>query len=154
RFSTVSIIEAPMRHLLDHSRKLAVGWYNGHRTQDFVGYGSLELRVDSRVLTKSSWRSPITAASPFANSAVILSRNASRFSWAFRRFASGFWFATSRTQLKIEETAAGFGRQAVVLLARLNVCEANQIPNLGSCGVLAQFTFQADPVQVLRDESN
>ena len=63
-------------------------------------YGSRELRVACRVLTKSSWRSPIAAASPFANSAVILSRNAKRSSRAFRLLASGVWFASSRTRLK------------------------------------------------------
>jgi hypothetical protein len=38
--------------------------------------------------------------SPFANSAVTLSRNANRSSKAFRLLASGVWFATSRTRLK------------------------------------------------------
>src|ERR1035438_8932799 len=34
-------------------------------------YGSLELRVTCRALTKSCWRSPITAASPFAQCCVL-----------------------------------------------------------------------------------
>ena len=63
-------------------------------------YGSRGLRVACRVPTKSSWRSAIAAVSPFANSAVTLSRNANRSSKAFRLLASGVWFATSRTRLK------------------------------------------------------
>src|ERR1041385_3439677 len=57
----------------------------------------------------------------------------------------------------LEETAAGFGRQAVVLLARLNVCEADQVPKLSSCVLvpaLAQFFFQPVRFHVLRNESN
>ena len=59
----------------------------GHRKA--AAYCSAEAPVAFRVFTKRSWRSPMTPASPFANSAVILSRGMRRSSYAFLAFASG-----------------------------------------------------------------
>src|ERR1039458_571275 len=57
-------------------------------------------RVARRVLAKTSCRSPITPGSPFASSAVILSRGGMRSSRALRAGGSAAWLASSRARLK------------------------------------------------------
>src|ERR1017187_4817818 len=59
----------------------------GHRK--VAAYCSAEAPVAFRVFTKRSWRSPMTPVSPFANSAVTLSREMRRSSYPFLAFASG-----------------------------------------------------------------